>query len=295
MMFNISTHLRSCLKIRHLLVVLAICAWAPIHQSDSIVYEGRKPANYVPNDDVIVLPIEAKMTFYEKNILNDKNWSDKSLVQRQIKIWQENELMAQRYGLDSTSIGSLYYVPTNDEKFQYLRRSYFRYLQKKGEDPFQRQGQQIINNWTANDEVNSIDEMEAAFRSTRERDGVGRSLPQAFREKQIAKTKKFKFHFQPRVEQGLIILRMEGPIVDARAWVGVNGQAEINVERSFDATGTRFFVNYYAQQGRYLTNVDQTLFVTGLRARFTSTKDPSQTAPELANEQRYQVLYGREF
>jgi hypothetical protein len=267
----------------------------PVAQDPIKEIIGREPANYVPNDDVIVVPVDAEMSFYEKHVLNDKVFSGKSQVQQQIKIWQENELMAQQYGLDTQSVGGLYYVPTNDEKFKVVQRSYFRYLQKKSEDPFKQEGQSIVRDWTANDEVNSIDEMEAAFRATARRDGAGRPLPKAFQQRQVAKTKKFRFNFQPRVEQGLIILRMEGPIVDVRAWVAANGETELNAERRFEATGTRFFVNYFAHEGRYLSVMDQDLLYPGLRARFTSTWDPDQLAPERANERRYQLMYSTAF
>jgi hypothetical protein len=143
--------------------------------------------------------------------------------------------------------------------------------------------------------VNSIDEMESAFRATVRRDGIGRPLPKAFQQRQVAKTKKFRFNFQPRVEQGLIILRMEGPIVDVRAWVAANGETEINAERKFETTGTRFFVNYFAHEGRYLSVMDQDLLYPGLRARFTSTWDPDELAPERANERRYQLMYSTAF
>ena len=282
-------------KFRQLLAAGLMLAAIPLAQDPIKEIVGREPANYVPNDDVIVVPVDAEMSFYEKHVLNDKVFSGKSQVQQQIKIWQENELMAQQYGLDTQSVGSLYYVPTNDEKFKVVQRSYFRYLQKKGEDPFKQEGQSIVRDWTANDEVNSIDEMESAFRATARRDGVGRPLPKAFRERQVAKTKKFRFNFQPRVEQGLIILRMEGPIVDVRAWVAANGETELNAERKFEATGTRFFVNYFAHEGRYLSVMDQNLMYPGLRARFTSTWDPDEQAPERANERRYQLLYSTAF
>ena len=282
-------------KFRQLLATGLLLAAIPVAQDPIKEIIGREPANYVPNDDVIVVPVDAEMSFYEKHVLNDRVFSAKSQVQQQIKIWQENELMAQQYGLDTQSVGGLYYVPTNDEKFKVVQRSYFRYLQKKGEDPFKTEGQTIVRDWTANDEVNSIDEMEAAFRATVRRDGIGRPLPKAFQQRQVAKTKKFRFNFQPRVEQGVIILRMEGPILDVRAWVAANGETELNAERKFEATGTRFFVNYFAHEGRYLSVMDQDLLYPGLRARFTSTWDPDQLAPERANERRYQLMYSTAF
>lgn len=294
-MSKISTIWQHRPKFRHFLAMALMLAAIPLAQDQSKEIVGRRPANYVPNDDVIVVPVDAEMSFYEKHVLNDKTFANKSRVQQQIRIWQENELMAQQHGHDTQSAGSIYYVPEADEKFKYVQRSYFRYLQKKGEDPFKTEGQAIIRDWTADDEIESIDEMEAAFRATARRDGVGRPLPKAFRERQVAKTKKFRFNFQPRIEQGLIILRMEGPIVDMRAWVAANGETELNAERRFELTGTRFFVNYFAHEGRYLSAIDQNLVYPGLRARFTSTWDPDELAPERANERRYQLLYSTAF
>lgn len=288
------------LKLRHFVVGLVFATSASVATELEGTKASRRPASYVPNDDVIVVPVDAEMGFYEKHVLNDPDMHKNSNVQRQIKLWQENETMAQHYGLDTQSEGSLYYVPTSQEKFKLIERSYFRYLRKKGEDPFQDEGQEIIRSWTASDELDTIDEMEAAFRATQQKTASGRSLPQAFREKQVAQTKKFRFHVQPRLEQGLLIVRVSGP-VDARAWVGINGEAELNIQKTFAATGTRIQSNYFVHDGRYLASIDQELGFPGLRARLITTKKQSQPAGVPTNETvfsedtRFQVLYGTEF
>lgn len=252
--------------------------------------QNRKPANYVPNDDVIAVPVDAEIGFYDKYVLNDQSWTDKSLVQRQIRIWQENELMAQQYGIDTQS-GS-YYVPTSDEKWQWLSRSYFRYLRRKGEDPFKQEGKDMWRNWTASDEVNSIDEMEANFRATNKISAAGKPLPGAFREK-VAKTKRFKLNFQPRIEQGLIIVRATSQWFDARAWVAVNGETEVNIQRTF-STQTRVMMNYYVHSGEYLAVVDQPL-IAGINARFTSSWDPENLDTNVQRNQTTQLFYAAEF
>ncbi len=260
----------------------------------------RAPANYIPNDDVIVVPVDAELSLYEKYVLNDKRFlNENSNVQRQIRIWQENEIMAQQYGMDTQSQGSLYYVPGSEEKFRLVERSYFRYLRKQGEDPLRRDGQEMLREWTASDEIDSIDEMEAAFRATNRRSASGKALPKNLQEQEIAKSQKFRFHFQPRIEQGMIILRLSGPI-DARAWVGVNGRAEFNVQKNFEETGTRVQTNYFVQDGRYLASVDQELGVPGLKLRLLNTKQrvnnpQNEQAPDLVDDTRLQLIYNRSF
>ena len=287
------TGLRQCRKFGQGLLVGVLCltsAYAPECPAQKLLRGGRKPANYVPNDDVIAVPVDAEISFYEKHIVNDKTWSEKSQVQKQIAIWQENELMAQRYRLDTQS--GQYYVPSSEEKWVWMQRSYFRYLKKKGEDPLKQDGQNMWRQWTASDEVNSIDEMEAAFRATTKVSAVGKPLPNAFQEK-VTKTKRFRMQFQPRVEQGLLIVKATGPWFDARAWVAANGETEMNIQRTFE-TNTRVMMNYYAHSGQYLSAVDQNLG-RGFSARFTSSWDPNNADINAQRNQTTQLMYGAEF
>ncbi len=260
---------------------------------------GRKPAHYVPNDDVIVVPVEAKISFYEKHFLNDESWSEKSLVQQQIRIWQENELMAQRYGMDTESIGSQYYVPLNDEKFRYIQRSYFRFISRQGSRQLQETGRATLRQWTSSDEINSIDEMDAAFRNSNS-NARASQRPSLLREEKFAQTRKTKFRYQLRPEQAMFIIRMDSPWLEARAWVTPTG-AEFNLQRSFEKSGTRIMVNYFTDEGRYLAVADQSLGYEGLLARATATRqaigvDPqSNTGSQLQDDQSLQILFSRQF
>jgi hypothetical protein len=253
---------------------------------------SRKPASTVPNDDVIVVPVEAKMTFYERNFLQDKS-VDVGLVQQQIKLWQENANLALQYGLDQDSIGSQYFVPTNTEKWQYIQRSYFRYLKRQGEQPLKDESQAIMRQWNADKEINSIDEMEATFRSTTKKVPTGQNLPSSFQEKEVSKSKKFRMYFQPRIEQGLMIVRMTSSIVDGRAWIGFNGDSEVNLQRSFDF-GTRVMFNYFTNNQQYLTSIDQNLG-HGFSARYIHSYNPTLIETNSGIENRFQVGFNAEF
>jgi hypothetical protein len=86
----------------------------------------------------------------------------------------------------------------------------------------------------------------------------------------------------------------KSPIAYARAWVGVNGKTEFNIQQSYDKTGTRFMVNYYADTGRYFTTVDQRL-VDNLYARVTSQKNPNATDPTSKQDNTLMLLYAKQF
>jgi hypothetical protein len=250
----------------------------------------RKPASIIPNDDVIVVPVAAQMSFYERHVANDKNWKDVGRVELQIKLWQENANLAQQYGLDADSIGSRYYVPTSDEKWEYISRSYMRYLRRKGEEPLKDGSKEWFRQWNADKEVNSIDEMEATFKATNKK---SQYIPSSLQEREIGKTKKFRMYFQPRVEQGLLIVRMTSALVDGRAWIGINGESEVNLQRRFN-TGTRLMFNYFTHNQQYLTSIDQSLG-GGFSARFIHSFDPDLVTTRSGQENRIQFGYNAEF
>src|SRR5688500_13028114 len=81
--------------------------------------QNRAPASYVPDDDVIVKPVDNELSFYQQYIASDK--SQEVLNSRnQIKTWNDNQQFADQYGMDSTLAGSAYFVPTPDEKWEYF-------------------------------------------------------------------------------------------------------------------------------------------------------------------------------
>jgi hypothetical protein len=257
---------------------------------------NRAPASFVPDDDVIVPPVDHELNFYEKFFLANEEALDPTNLKGRVKIWQENENLAQAHGIDTSINNSPYYVPTQDEKWQLFQRTYFRYIKRQGEDPLKTEGKNVLRNWTASDEIDSIDELEAAFRQENEEARATRRDSILNANKAVAQKtlKNFKFSFQPRLEQGVIIMRAQTPYLEVRAWVGVNGQTELNAQRTFTSTKTRVMVNYFTDSQRFLSSIDQDLSETW-KARFTSVSDPDQTAPELANDQRIQLIYNKSF
>lgn len=233
----------------------------------------RAPASYIPDDDVIVKPEINEISFYEQHVASDESKNVQEL-RNQIKVWNDNEAFAQQYGLRTTLAGSPYFIPNEDEKWQYFKDKYLRYLKRKGEQPFKDAPKNWYQEYRASNEVDTIDEMEARFQgSAKKSSGGGSILPESLQAKEVSLWKKTKFIFQPRVDQGLMVVGLKTSFAYARAWIGVNGETEINVQQTYDSIGLRAMFNYYAHSGKYFTSVDQRI-MANVYARYTIQKDP---------------------
>lgn len=253
----------------------------------------RSPANFLADDDVVAKPVDNELSFYQQYVASDV--SDEVVTSRnQIKVWNDNQLFAEQYGMDSSLAGSPFYVPTQEEKLEYFKSRYMRYLRNKSERPLKDAPKEWYKNYRASNEVDTIDELESKFRSTMTRSSAGNNLPESLQAKEVSIWKKTKFIFQPRLDQGLVIIGVKSPIAYARAWVGANGKTEFNLQQSFDSTGTRIMANYYADSGKYLSSLDQRL-VENIYARVTATRDPKLENEPGNQDNTLMLLYTKQF
>jgi hypothetical protein len=288
----ISTVFIKCTKFRQCLSVLVLISALPCKAQ----LLSRAPASYTPDEDVIVRPIDNEITLYDRFVKADKNDQIREF-RNQINIWNNNQQFADTYGMDSTLQGSAYFVPTPDEKWEYFKSNYMRYLRRRGEQPLKDQPKQWYREWRASDEIDSIDRLDSAFSATEKKTLSGKDLPDALKAKEVSVWKQTKFIFQPRVDQGLVVVGFRGPIAYVRAWVSVNGETEINAQKEFTSTGTRLMANYYTESGQYLSVVDQRI-TQHLTLRFTATKNKALEEDvniARANDETVMLLYNKEF
>lgn len=272
------------------LILLATVAQGQVSPK---LYVSRAPASYIPDDDVIVKPVDNELSFYQQYVASDKSL-DVVQSRNQLKIWNDNQQFADQYGMDSTLTGSSFFVPTPEEKFEYFKDKYMRYLRRKGEQPLKDAPKNWYQDYRASNEVDTIDEMEERFKGTTKKSNLGKSLPDSLKQKEVSLWKETKFIFQPRVDQGLIVVGIKGPIAYARAWVGVNGETEVNVQKSLDSVGLRAMFNYYAHSGKYFTSVDQRL-AENLYARVTSLRNPGAGLDDPKYDNTVMLLYAKQF
>lgn len=294
-MFNFWSHSGKYPAFRQLTAVcLVFCSGLTYGQVTPVIHTSiaREPASYIPDDDVIVKPVDNELSFYQQYVASDKS-EDVVRSRNQLKVWNDNQQFADQYGMDHTLAGSPYFVPTPEEKFEYFKDKYMRYLRRKGEQPLKDMPKTWYQEYRASNEVDTIDEMEERFQKTTKKSHTQKQLPDALQQKEVSIWKKTKFIFQPRLDQGLVIVGIKGP-VDARAWVGVNGEAEFNVQKRIDSIGFRIMVNYYAHTGRYFTSADQRI-MNNLYARVTSQADPEATEDRKRQDNTLMLLYAKQF
>jgi hypothetical protein len=272
--------------------MIAACLVTSICQGQSTSL-NRSPASYIPDDDVIVKPVDNQLSFYQRYVATDTS-DDVKISRNQIKIWSDNQVFADQYGMDSSLSGSAYYVPTKKEKWDYFSNKYLRYLRGRGEQPLRDVPKSWYEEYRASNEVDTIDELEGRFRGTQKKSSYGSDLPDALKAKEINVWKKTNVIFQPRLDQGLVIVGIKNPIADARAWVAANGKTEINVQQSFNSIGARVMFNFYADTGKYFSSIDQKV-AENLYARFTSNKDPKHAIGTPYQDDTLMLLYARQF
>ncbi len=293
-MFNLWSLKQNYPSFRHLfigsLILMSGIAQGQVTPKMSI---ARAPASYIPDDDVIIKPINNELSFYQQYVASDKS-NDVINSRNQIKVWNDNQAFADQYGMDSTLTGSAFFVPTADEKFEYFKDKYMRYLRRKGEQPLKDMPKGWYQDYRASNEVDTIDEMEERFKKTTRKGVSGKTLPDSLKQKEVSLWKKHKFIFQPRLDQGLVIIGIKGPLAYARAWVGINGETEVNVKHEVDSIGLRVMYNYYVHSGKYFTSVDKRI-TDNLYARVTSLKNPGAGEDSVKQDNTLMLLYATKF
>jgi hypothetical protein len=241
-----------CKNYRQLLVIAYfLVSTASVTANDKL---GRSPANFVPDDDAIIVPM-----VIEKNFIDDfhaKHENKFKSARKKLRFWLQQEQYAKDYGLENTGMVNL---PTAEEKQKFLQRNYLRFISKDVEKSTNKGLQNSLEKWTADDEIDAITAVELHEKVLiKARKKKGRSTLKASKSVKIGKDN-FKFGFQPRVEIGMAKFTLTSKHFKARAWVGINGQQEINIEKRFKSTSTRAFVNYYIEETRLLAALDQKL------------------------------------
>ena len=243
---------QNCIKISQIVLAVNFLCISAFAQSDNVV--SRKPANFVPDEDMIVVPLIVERDFIEE--FHNAHKGNFTAAKKKIDYWRSQEQYAKDYGLEDAQ---WIHLPSADEKFRFFERNYMRFLKKDLERSTNKGVQDTVSSWTADDELDSIQAAEY-------QDKVIVHAKRKSGKKIIIKSKTvkvgkrtLKFDIQPRLEIGMIKIRLKAEYFELRAWLGANGDQEINLKTGIKSTGTRALVNYYVDDTRLLAAVDQTL------------------------------------
>lgn len=252
MQANWSKKYRQCTKFIHILV-LGLC-FASIAQAQP----WRAPANYVPDDDMIVVPIYIDRTFIDK--VNEDNEKSISQSKKKVEQWIKNDEYARAYGLEGTGA---FPTTTPAQRRAFFEKTYLRYVSRKLETDTNEGISDWWNEYNQDDEIENIDnrnkEESYVVKATKRKTGINKISKKTSKKVGGKKKKKLNFSSQLRPEIGAVKFGMESFLFDATVWVGANGKNELNVERKFKKIKLRAMGNYYLEENKLLGVLDKKL------------------------------------
>jgi hypothetical protein len=245
---RLNTHF--CTFFKHICSIVAFLAICQTYANAEGI--KRAPANFVPDDDMIIVPLVIERNFYDD--FNEKHKAKFKQSREKLEGWIIQEQYAIDHGLEDAGFIQL---PSASDKERFLRRNYLRFIQKDVERSNNETLQGLVNSWTADDEINAIrnTEQQGEF-IVKAKKSQGQKVVKATKSIKVGKSK-FKFDIQPRLEQGMIIVRLKSKFVDVRAWLGVNGKQELLIKKKFKTVGTKLWANYFIDEKRTLAAASQ--------------------------------------
>ncbi|MBI2519368.1 MAG: hypothetical protein HYV97_03080 [Bdellovibrio sp.] len=225
----------------------------------------RKPANLVPDDEMEIVPV--RQTLWTEQILVEDDAGVLKNMQNQISEWDTQRNYVELWDLESTG---LYDPPSDSRKQSYIGTNLLRYFDKRlaGE----------IKNSEDNSALRAVGQMQKTLR------------PKA--EARISENVKLRFKAQAL--QGKAYFILENPYVETQTLVTASGRVELSVAKSLKRLGVATRVNYYANQGEYVGEVDKSL-TDHIIARYSSRQNDKTMMFNKQSDQTIQLLYSLPF
>ncbi|MDA8792657.1 hypothetical protein N9N67_05395 [Bacteriovoracaceae bacterium] len=223
----------------------------------------RQVANFLPDEELIIVPYREEKGYVEK--IHDKNKNQIVSMRTRVQDWIRTEEFANNHGLTNLPV---YQTSTAQQRRTYFERNYLRFFTRDLEQSTNQGLQNWWESWTIDDEIDSIEQVssrEPFLLSEHNNNGKINKLASrkeielSSSSKSKKKRKKFRIGTQPRLEQGAFLITMSSFIADGRVFLAANGRHEITLRRRFKSIRTRTLVNYYVYDKRLLASADKKL------------------------------------
>jgi hypothetical protein len=243
---------------------------------------NRAPANFVPNDDVIIVPLEYETHFLVRNI--DPNHPKLKKIKNQLDYWVTQEKYVTEWAIEDTG---LYRPASQEEKLNFFKKNFLRYVSRKARDPLKRDLKEWWNSDNAEAEVSRVNQVTEEI-NTKEKGAFAKKIN---KQKVLAKTQKFKLRFKPRVLKGYVSLSLRSVYFNADSVVGINGKIDFKISRGFSSIGLNTMAYYNYSDNRLITSFSKSLTKT-ISTSITSTLAPEELVTE---DHRFSLNYSKSF
>lgn len=208
-----------------------------VHAQDYIVqsqkmehkHSGRMPASFVPNDDVVVAPVEQEL--WINRVLVEDDAGVLNRMKQNFQSWEKTDEYARQWNLASTG---LYVTPTEDQRKSYLSKELLQYVDKR-----------------VSGEVKRAEEGSALHT-------VGQVQEALKPNTTVEVSPLLKFRFKARVIQREVRLLVENPWMECHAKATLMGDLELNLAKNLDY-GVRANLFYKISEGYWVTSFSKAL------------------------------------
>jgi len=265
----VSVRFTTCLEIRRplvcFLILLSVTSKVSAQDYPREEVPLRKPANLVPDDEMEVVPV--RQILWTEQILVEDDAGVLNNMQNQITEWDSRRNYVEMWDLESTG---LYGPPTEAHKRSYVGTNLLRYFDKRlaGE----------IKNADDNSALRAVGQVHKTLR------------PKA--EARISENVKLRFKAQAL--QGKAYFILENPYVETQTLVTATGRVELTVAKSLKPLGVATRVNYYANRGEYVGEVDKIL-TDHIVARYSSRQNDKTMMFNRQSDQTIQLIFSHPF
>ncbi len=232
---------------------------------------------------------------FDTDIIFDKKYKDFirnnqssiSRINQRLSIWDHHDRNASAWNFDAAGF---YTKEANKEKLEIIGDEIFRYFKKKTKQPLKDQ----FRNWkkglrrnysidsdielTEDDKGESYDLLNySAVIKSKEKIVNSQESSQKLKQLKIEKDKKKKrlirFRLKSKITRGVLIGKVQTPIVDFSTLLGVNKQIDLSLSKWFSKPALYFRLGTDILEQRTYLQVDKYLFKNKLKVRFSTEKD----------------------
>ena len=273
--------------------MLLTCAYAYSQPyRDPANYRGV--ANYIVDDDVIVVPVEYDERL--KNTLFNFKYPRLNTMKAKVDYWVQRDIYLENWGLHDDGI---FTGPSQAEKDHLYQKELLRYFTRAAGDPLK---EDLRSWWDSKREAN-IEKQSKAIQE-RNDDVVGDIIDGALEKRGLSKKGKvsnfnYKVKFRPRPLRKFLDIFVESDYAELRIRYNNGGEMEYLLDQRYSKLGLYWLVEYEAFSKDYEIVIDKKL-IGNFGLRLSQNYTELQTEANIAEgvdriERRAHLRYSQSF
>ncbi len=239
----------------------------------------RDPANYIIDDDVIVVPVEYDERL--RNTLFDFKYDRLQRLKDKVDYWVEREQFFYNWGFEDDEIR---FGPTQAQKDDVYKIELIRYFTRVAGDPIQ----DDLRSWWDSYREENNEQKQSEVIENRNNDVVADIVDKELERRGLVKRGKvsefeYALKFRPLPLRKMLDFLIESSIADVRIRYSNGGDTEVLVDKRYRKLGLYWLADYNTITTAYEFVVDKNIYGP-LSLRLSQIYSPDQSEEEIKQE-----------